>query len=402
MSDYKDLFDTYIAKTNPDPYGFEFESSQGIELRRTDGTTMYDLTSGIAVNNVGHRHPKVLDAIKRQSEKYLHTMVYGEVVQEEQVLYARDLAKGLSHSLQEPAESLKVWFTNSGAEANETALKLAHLYKPEAKGGYIAIEGGFHGRTLGALGVSYRPKYRKPFQSLYTHNYCSFIPPDKEIKLDLNLDWKAVILEVVRGEDGVRPISQWWAQHVREWCTENDVLLIVDEVQTGFGRMGFDFGTYLYPFLKPDIVTLGKAVGGGLPLGAVVARRNLLNIFEEQPFTHLSTFGGNPLSCATGRAAYQVLQDEKLSDNAILREKQFRTELNQTRMEVRGYGLMLGLEFETPEMAEKFVPACWEEDLFVGYVLYDLKTIRMYPPLSITSSEVTVITEKINRVLEKI
>lgn len=392
-------FPSSIAKTNPMPYGFTVIDGSGPYLNTVEHGQMIDLTSGIAVNNCGHSNGRVIQAITEQVEKHSHVMVYGELIQKSQTDYADELTRVLGRKLDGSPALSKIWFTNSGAESTDTALKLAHLARPNRKG-YIAIKGGFHGRSIGSLGVTYREKYRLPFTDLYPENYCTWIEEGEKIPNSLR-NSKALILELIRGEDGVRPCSREFTEYVYDWCCNNDVLLIVDEVQTGFGRTGEMFALDHYPWVKPDMITLGKAMGGGLPLGGVVASSELFDEFEtKHPFTHLSTFGGNPVSCAAGLASYRLIE-ESLCRNARERESQIREIFGVWNeiTDIRGKGLMLGIEFESPELATQFVTTSWEAGLWVGFVLHDERTIRIYPTLDIDDDDVKRISEKVVEVM---
>lgn len=398
-------FPKMIAKTNPMPYGFTVIKAKGSRIKTEEHGWMIDLTSGIAVNNLGHGNRQVQKAVNKQMKKHAHVMVYGELVQETQTQYAEKLINSIGQNvfLTESCES-KIWFASCGASANETALKLAYLNGLESKRkGFIAVEGGFHGRTIGSLGVTYRPKYRKPFEKLYPRGYCEWIAPDEQIPEKLE-NSSAMILEIIRGEDGVRSADYDWLCYVRNWCTTHGVLLIVDEVQTGFARTSSLFATD-DDYIQPDIITMGKAMGGGLPLGGVVASEKLFEQFEtKHPFSHLSTFGGNPVSCAAGMASFDQLSKPKFLHDVYFKGLLVRDIFLDVDLvtEVRGRGLMLGVEFETPEIAISFVEKSWKHGLWVGFVLHDARSVRIYPPLTITLDEIEQIKQKVKAVVKEI
>lgn len=387
-----------LAVTNPNPYDFKVHHGSGSWLflsRGGEADWYVDGASGIAVNNLGHRYSEITEAVSEQISDYAHTMVYGEFDQEQQALYAQELAEEFSSRLRgDPSDPVQVWFTNSGAEANDTALKLAHLYRQHSRKNkpyrsFLSVKGGFHGRSIGSLGVTYRPKYRKPFENLYSDRYCDWISPDKiQEELSDYLGFadapSAFIFELIRGEDGVAPLSPEIVQTIDRVLEKSSTLAIVDEVQTGFGRTGSLFAVDQFNF-KPHIVTLGKAVGGGFPLGACVTRKSIMEMFSRHyPFSHLSTFGGHPVSCAAGRVMLKGVKE--VIDEVpfgLFWQDMWDTLQEIEGLTVTGSGPMIGLHFDTSEAADKFIESAWANFIFVGHVLHDERTVRLYLPLNV-------------------
>jgi acetylornithine/succinyldiaminopimelate/putrescine aminotransferase len=378
----------YLARTNPWPYPFTIKSAHGAYLETKENGSMFDMACGIAVNNLGHNHPKIRKAAKNTVDKYAHTMVYGEFYIEEQMKYASSIANRFSKQIMPNGVGTenRVWFTTSGTEANELAIKLSTL-ATERKG-FIALKGGFHGRSLGSLSITYKPLYREPFAHMLSDGQTEFIEPGQEIPESCK-GRAAFFMELVQGEAGVVPIDPEWAKYVSDWCKENGVLLVIDEVQTGFGRTGTQFVLDQYKDVQPSIVTLGKAAGGGYPLGAVVASKDLFDsITQKNPFTHLSTFGGNPIGCATGLVMMQETSDQKLlegvRDGYVAAYNVFK---DFEHASIRGKGLMLGLELRDGVDIDVVVDNIWKNRVFCGRVLYANNTIRLYSPLNVPFTE---------------
>ena len=379
----------YLARTNPWPYPITIEGANGAYFETKEYGSMFDMACGIAVNNLGHNNMKIRRAVKDITDRYAHTMVYGEFYIEEQMNYAQKLAyrfSGMS-MVNGTGHENRVWFTVAGTEANELAIKLATL--ATGRKGFIALKGGFHGRSLGSLSITYKPLYREPFTHMLSDGQTVFIEPGEEIP-DECKGRAAFFMELVQGEAGVIEMDPTWVAYVSDWCKENGVLLVIDEVQTGFGRTGTQFALDHYTMAKPDIVTLGKAAGGGYPLGAVVASKELFDkITIDNPFAHLSTFGGNPVGCAAGTVVFEETSDKKLLQNVndieVAAKRVFK---DFEPAYVRGKGAMLGLVLSDSIDIDKVVNNIWENRVFCGRVLYASNTIRMYSPLNVPSTEV--------------
>ena len=376
----------YLARTNPWPYDITIQGAKGSYYQTKEFGDMFDMACGIAVNNLGHNNKAIITNVKRTTDKYAHINVYGEMNIKEQLTYAQLLAEGVQTSF--PGYTVsenKVWFCTSGTEANELAMKLATLFT--RKRGFIALEGGFHGRTLGSLSLTHKPAYRAPFTHMVNRELTKWIEPGEEISADY-ASRAALFIELIQGEAGVVEMDKEWVQYVRQWCTDNEVLMVVDEVQTGFGRTGTQFVQTQYD-VAPDIVTLGKALGGGYPLGAVVADALMFkSISEDNPFTHLSTFGGNPVSVAAGTAMFRETRKAKLLNNVKDGEVIAKTVFqNFEYAHIRGRGLMLGLVLDDKIDIDTVVQNIWKMGVFCGRVLYGSNTIRLYPPLNTSQSD---------------
>jgi len=374
-------FLTYICQTSPHPIALEIDHAEGSYLYTKDGKCYLDFISGIGVANIGHRHPKVVEAIKTQVDKYLHVMVYGEYIQEAQV----DLAAKLCSLL--PKALNQVYFTNSGTEANEGALKLAKKFTGRRR--LIAFKGSFHGDTHGSCSVTGREIYRKPFEPLLPG--VTFLPFNQDDSLNgIDEQVAAVIIEPIQGEGGILVPNQDFLSALRARCDAVGALLIFDEAQTGFGRTGRLFAMEHW-HVVPDILTLAKGMGGGMPLGAFVGNRSLMSTFSvDPPLSHVTTFGGHPVSCAAGLASLNVIVDENLSQKAaetgaFIRARLSRLIGERTGVcEVRGKGMMIGLVLSNAEAAAGLVRRTFEKGLILGWTLHTDCVIRVMPPLNVS------------------
>ncbi len=391
-------FFAHLAPTSLSPMGIAIESARGSCLRAVDGREYIDMLAGIGVAAVGHSHPRILAAIEEQARRHLHVMVYGEVIQASQVALAKKLTGLL------PATLDCAYFTNSGAEAVEGALKLAR--KATGRSRLLAFRGGFHGDTLGALSVGGNPLYRAPFEPLL---------PDVGL-LDFNdragldaLDQRvaAVIVEPVQAEAGVILPEAGFLTALRERCTAAGALLIFDEVITGLGRTGRLFA-FEHEGAVPDVLVLAKALGGGLPLGAFVAARSLLRTLAvDPPLGHVTTFGGHPLSCAAGLAALEIITGEALPDRAERAGARLAAALHaclpaELCREIRRRGLLVGMEMSQAPLADRFVAECRQEGLLVGWTLHDDRVVRLCPPLVITDAELDEAVERMQRAAHRV
>lgn len=377
-------FLTYLCQTSPEPLGLEIDHVQGIYLYTRDGRRYIDFISGIGVANIGHGHPKVLAAMQAQMQKHLHVMVYGEYVQEAQVRYAKRLSE-LS-----PVKDGVAFFCNSGAEAIEGALKTARKFT--GRKNYIAFEGGYHGDTYGALSAMSSSSYRRPFEPLLREfQFIPFDDPSMLHRIDENT--AAVLFEPVQGEAGVRVPAPEFLPALRQRCDETGALMIADEVMTGFGRTGKLFACEHWQ-IQPDIVCLAKALGGGLPLGAFIGRREIMQtLSHDPPLAHVTTFGGHPLSCAAGLAALEVLLTEKMVENSarngvrFLHELQLNLQNNKSIKDIRGLGSFFAIEFDSEAATQRFVKNCREAGLIIGWTLHHATIVRAAPPLCMNEQE---------------
>jgi len=377
----RQLFQQHVAQTSPAPVGIEIVYAEGNYLMDATGKKYLDLIGGISVCNIGHRHPAVIEAIKKQADEYLHVMVYGELVQSPQVQYAALLAKHL------PPDLNCVYFTNSGAEATEGALKLARRYTGRTE--IISCNNAYHGNTLGALSVMGDEYWRNAFRPLMPG--VSRYDYNSQALIDGITDQTAcVLIETIQGEAGVVAPQQEWLQQLRAKCTATGTLLIFDEIQCGFGRTGKLWGFEHYNII-PDVVLLGKALGGGMPLGAFVSSNTMMQVFTNNPVLgHITTFGGHPVCCAAGMAGMQALLEEKMIDGVAEKEQLFHTLLQHHDIkEVRSKGLLIAVQLQSPDQVAQTLQRCLARGLFSDWFLFAPDCIRIAPPLTITYGEIT-------------
>lgn len=375
----RQLFQQHVAQTSPAPVGLHITSATGNYLYDADGKSYLDLIGGISVCNVGHRHPAVVDAIKKQADEYLHIMVYGELVQSPQVQYAHLLTQHL------PASLNCAYFTNSGAEATEGAIKLARRFT--GRPGIIACNNSYHGATLGALSVMGDEYWRNAFRPLLPGvRHYDFNSP--ELIDNIGHHTACVIIESIQAEAGVNEPNAQWLQQLRAKCDQTGTQLIIDEIQCGFGRTGKLWGFEHYGIV-PDILLLGKALGGGMPLGAFVSSSEKMNTLTSNPVLgHITTFGGHPVCCAAGMAAMQTLLSEDLLSTVAEKEKLFHSLLIHTAIKaVRSKGLLMAVELESSEKVMDVLNTCLQKGLFSDWFLFAPNCIRIAPPLTITQDE---------------
>jgi len=376
----RELFLLNNAQTTDFPLLLEFERAAGVYMYDSQGRGYIDLISGIGVSNLGHSHPIVIAAIKDQLDKYMHLMVYGEYVQTPQVRFAEKLLSLLPENLQ------SVYFTNSGAEAVEGALKLAKRFTGRAQ--IIAFKNAYHGSTQGALSVMGNEEFKQAYRPLLPG--ISFINFNDLAGLDqITPDTAAVIVETVQGEAGVRVPDRAYMQALRQRCTDTGALLILDEIQAAFGRTGRLFAFEHFD-IKPDILLLAKAMGGGMPLGAFIASHQVMDALKENPILgHITTFGGHPVCCAAGLAALEALLIENLLAKVDEKEKLFRKLLvHPSIRQIRGKGLMLAIEFDSFELNKKIIDRCIGNGVIVDWFLHCSNSMRIAPPLIITAQEI--------------
>ena len=375
MSSLEAQFARHVAWTSDGPLGLLVERAAGPFLYLADGRRIIDFISGIAVSSLGHRHPRVVEAVKAQVDRYLHVMVYGEFIQQPQVEFATLLAAQLPPALQ------VVYFTMSGTEANEGALKLAKKYTGRTK--MIAFEQSYHGDTHGSLSVTGRSLYQDPFRPLLPG--VVFLPFDEvEALAAIDDETACVITEPIQGEGGIRVPAEAWMQALRRRCTETGTLLIFDEVQTGFGRTGTLFAFQGFGVV-PDVMTVAKAMAGGMPLGAFLSSPEIFAAFRrDPPLSHVTTFGGHPVSCAAAQAALRVLLDEDLPARALQIEQRVRATLAHPLIhDLRGRGAMLGMDLVDPPVTKRVVQRCLRHGVLLGWTLHSNTLVRLAPPLTI-------------------
>ncbi|MEO6542304.1 MAG: aspartate aminotransferase family protein [Ferruginibacter sp.] len=387
-----------MAQTSEAPLCLEIVKAEGSRLFDAGGKEYIDLIGGISVCNVGHRHPKVIEAIKKQLDDYMHIMVYGELVQSPQVQYAKMLTEHLPVSLN------SVFFTASGTEATEGAMKLAKRYQDRTQ--IISFKNSYHGSTQGALSVMGSEYWQQAFRPLLPDvlqlNYNSF-----EDLVNITERTACVIAETVQAEAGVLIPQNGWLKALRKKCDETGTLLILDEIQCGFGRNGTLWAFEQFDVV-PDILLLGKALGGGMPLGAFIADKKIMDSFTHDPVLgHINTFGGHPVCCAAGLAAFEVLLDEELIKGIKAKEELFLSLLTKGSdafktsrpLTIRSRGLMMAVEFESFEMNKKIIDQLIVAGIFTDWFLFAANCLRIVPPLTISEEEIKSACKKIIDVL---
>ncbi|HIX55645.1 MAG TPA: aminotransferase class III-fold pyridoxal phosphate-dependent enzyme [Candidatus Sphingobacterium stercoripullorum] len=380
MISNRELFLKNTAQTSTSPRLIEVEKAEGIYLYGPNGEQYMDLVSGFNVSNIGHRHPKVIEAIQTQLEKYLHVTVYGEFVQSPQVTFATELLGQL------PPSFSSVYLTNSGTEAVEGGMKIAKKFTGRRK--IIAATQAYHGSTQGALSLIGDKKYRDAYAPLLPE--IEFIPYNSIKDLEqIDNQTAAIILESIQGEAGVRVPDKAYMQAVRERCTQTGTLLILDEIQTGFGRTGKLFAFEHFDIV-PDIVLLAKGIGGGMPLGAFVAPKEIMDVIKDNPILgHITTFGGHPVSCAAASASLAVILEQRLPQQVAQKEALFREHLKHPKIkEIRGMGLMMCIQLDTFEQVHSVSEYCAKQGLIIDWYLHHETALRLAPPLTISKEEI--------------
>ncbi|PTS91990.1 aspartate aminotransferase family protein [Pedobacter sp. HMWF019] len=394
MISNKQLFLLNNAQTSTSPNLLEIDYAEGIYLYDKQNKSYIDLVSGFAVSNIGHRHPKVIDAIKAQLDKYMHLTVYGEYVQSPMILFAQKLISVLPETLN------NVYFVNSGAEATEGALKLAKRYT--GRSGIISCFNSYHGSTHGALSVMGNEHYKQAYRPLLPN--VQFIHFNEEAELTMITEETAcVIIETVQGEAGIRVPSENYMSKLRNRCTEVGALLILDEIQAAFGRTGQLFAFENFGIV-PDILLLAKALGGGMPIGAFIANKEVMGVLKENPILgHITTFGGHPVSCSAGLASLEVILEEELVKDVNKKGELFRTLLVHPLIkEVRGKGLMLSIQLDSFEQVEKVSTLCRERGVVIDWFLHCETAMRIAPPLIIKEEEIRQVCSVILEVMDLI
>jgi acetylornithine/succinyldiaminopimelate/putrescine aminotransferase len=397
MTQLSDYFRQNLAQTSDAPMGLEISRAEGSWLIASDGRRYLDFIAGIGVSALGHGNREVLDAIAAQARRHLHVMVYGEYVIESQVMLARRLVELLPRPLE------RVYFTNSGAEAIECALKAARKFTGRA--GFVAFDGAYHGDTMGALALCGNRAMREPFGAL--PGPVRHLRFDDESALDkIDASIAAVVVEPVQAEGGVRVPEAGFIRSLREQCDRAGATLIFDEVLTGFGRTGKMFALEHFGVV-PDIIVMAKALGGGLPLGALCSRDEVLGtLSHDPPLGHITTFGGHPLSCAAGLASLNVIVRERLCERgATIGKEIVRRILAMHAPEiaaVRGLGMLIGIEFRDAAIAHRFVAATVAHGVIVNWSLNADNVVRLAPVLTIAPIEVDFGLSAMSKALDEI
>ena len=390
----RQLFLSHVGQTSSTPLALEIVKAEGCTLFGTDGKEYIDLIGGISVCNVGHCHPKVISAIKKQVEDYMHIMVYGELVQSPQVQYATLLTQHL------PASLNSVFFTASGSEATEGAMKLAKRVSNRTQ--IVSFKNSYHGSTQGALSIMGDEYWRNAFRPLLPGmlqlTYNSFEDLEK-----ITTQTACVIAETIQAEAGVIVPQNNWLQALRRQCDKNGVLLVLDEIQCGFGRNGTLWALEQFDVV-PDILLLGKALGGGMPMGAFIADKKLMDALTHKPVLgHINTFGGHPVCCAAGIAAFNVLVDEVLIAGVQQKERLFISLLQHPHIRsVNSRGLMIAVEFKDFDFNKQVIDLLIEQGVFTDWFLFAPNCLRIAPPLIITEKEITLACNRFIDILNKL
>lgn len=380
MLNNRQLFLLNTAQTSNSPRLLEIEKSEGVYLFGPNGEKYLDLVSGFAVSNIGHRHPKVLEAIQKQIDKYLHVTVYGEFIQAPQVELATELLKCL------PKHFESVYFTNSGTEATEGAMKIAKRYTGRSE--IIAAKHAYHGSSQGALSLIGNEEYRIKYGPLLPDIHFIEFNDAQELE-KITEKTAAVIVESIQGEAGVQVPSSSYMQALKSRCEKTGTLLILDEIQTGFGRTGKLFAFENYG-MHPDIILMAKGMGGGMPIGAFISSREIMGVIKDNPMLgHITTFGGHPVSCAAALASLKVIQDENLTDKVEEHSQLFKDSLKHPLIqEVRGMGFMMAIQLDSFERVEKVSQYCAQNGVLIDWFLHCSTALRVAPPLTISREEI--------------
>jgi len=387
----RQLFLDHVGQTSPAPLALEIVKASGSRMWDVNGKEYIDLIGGISVCNVGHCHPKVVAAVQQQAAEYMHIMVYGELVETPQVAYAKKLTEHLPPSLN------SVFFTASGSEATEGAMKLAKRVTGRTQ--IVSFKNSYHGSTQGALSIMGDEYWRNAFRPLLPGilqlQYNSF-----DNLSNVTEHTACVVAETVQAEAGVLVPQNNWLTALRKRCTETGTLLVLDEIQCAFGRNGTLFAFEQFDVV-PDILLLGKALGGGMPLGAFVADKKLMDTLTHNPVLgHINTFGGHPVCCAAGLAAFNVLLEEKLTGIVKEKEKLFLSLLHHPKIKaVRSCGLMLAVEFDSFETNKKIIDELILQGVFTDWFLFASNCLRIVPPLVITDDEIITACTKLKDIL---
>ena len=388
----------HVGQTSPSPMLVEVERAEGSFFYTPEDKRYFDLVAGVSVSNVGHANPEVVKAVQEQVGRYMHVMVYGEMVERPQVEYARRIAELL------PGDLNCVYFVNSGAEAVEVALKLVKRYTGRTE--LISMRRAYHGSTHGAMsmmgtpeGEEWKSEFRPLLPDVKSINFNSF-----EDLQHITPRTAGVLCEVVQGEAGVRLPDVEWLRALRARCTEVGALLIFDEIQTGMGRTGEMFAATKYG-VQPDVVCMAKAFGGGMPLGGVAANKSVLDAFTHNPcLGHITTFGGHPVCCAAGLAALNYLVDNRVVESVEAKGALFeqRLKCHSKVLEIRRSGLLLAVELGRSEYLYRLMEIFKEEGIMSDWFLYCDTAFRISPPLTISEAEIEGCCEIIRRSLDRL
>jgi acetylornithine/succinyldiaminopimelate/putrescine aminotransferase len=387
----RQIFLNHVAQTIDTPLGIEIIRAEGIYLYGPDGETYMDMISGISVSSLGHCHPAVVKAVQDQASKFMHLMVYGEYIYSPQVKLAEALTNILPKSLD------NFYFVNSGTEATEGALKLAKRYTKRTE--IVSCHHAYHGSTAGSLSAMGSEDYKSAFRPLIPgHFHIQFNVEEDLVKITEKT--AAVLIEVVQAESGIIAGNEQFFHKLRQRCTELGVLLIFDEIQTGIGRTGSMFA-FEQIGVVPDILLLGKALGGGMPIAAFIASKGVMQTLSHHPILgHISTFGGNAVTCAAALAVVETLMHSTILSEVESKGQLLESELRKLGFHhIRRKGLMLGIDLGDQETNFAFIKKCVDNGIITDWFLFNTQTMRICPPLTITEAEINLFISKLKILL---
>lgn len=394
MISQRQLFLQHVGQTSPAPMGLEIESAEGIYLIGTDKKKYIDLVAGVSVSNLGHGHPEIIKAVKNQAEKHMHLMVYGEFIQAPQVEYAKLLTDQL------PGNFESVYFVNSGSEANEGAIKLAKRYTERSE--VIAFKRAYHGSTQALLSLMSDKNFSRAFRPLMPDVRLLEFNNEEELS-QITERTACIMVEPIQGEAGIVLPENNFLKKIRKRCDETGTLLIFDEIQTGFGRTGSLFAFQKFNVV-PDIFTIAKGMGGGMPIGGFVSSKKIMDCLTFNPVLgHITTFGGHPVSAAAAMANLKVLLQENLIGSVEEKGQMFIKRLKHRNIEsVSGTGLIYSVGLGSSKKLHEFIQKAIKNGLISDWFLYDDTRFRISPPLTITSDEIKEVADVILRTCDEV
>ena len=390
----REMFFKYLGLPSDQPIGLEITRAEGIYLYDASGKQYIDFVSGISVSNIGHRHPAVLEAIHKQLDHYLHLNVYGEFIQSPQVILAKSLVSFLPENLN------SVYLVNSGSEAIEGAIKLSKRFTGRTE--VVAFTNAYHGSTMGALSILGNEPLKNAFRPLIPDiRFLGFNDPDD---LDnISTRTACIVAETIQAEAGIILPDQEWLLKLRKRCSETGTLLVIDDVQMGFGRTGKLF-SFEHFGIRPDILVLAKAMGGGMPIGAFVSSKEIMSTLTFNPeLGHITTFGGHPVSCAAALASLQVITQDHLLERGESKGKMIQEKIkgHPTIKEIRRKGLALGVEIRDDSTRNNLTRAALNNGLIIDWYLFHPMTFRIAPPLTITDEEIDIACSRMMKSLDE-
>ncbi|MCF0206540.1 MAG: aspartate aminotransferase family protein [Bacteroidales bacterium] len=392
---HRELFLNYLGQTSDSPYMVEIERAKGVYMYGPDNKRYIDLISGVSVSSLGHCNDEVVKAIREQIDSYMHLMVYGEFIQSPQVKLAEYICGML------PERFNNVYFVNSGSEAIEGATKLAKRYTRRHK--MFSFVNAYHGSTQGALSLCGNEDFKRSFYPLLPDVHHLELNNFEQLK-QIDGDTACVVLESIQAEGGVLVPTVEYMRELRSVCTKNGALLILDEIQTGFGRTGKMFA-FQHFGIEPDIICFAKALGGGMPIGAFVSSQKIMSSFKTDPILgHITTFGGHPVSAAAALASVKIINESGIVDSVEQKAERFRQNLINHRLvsEIRGKGLLLAVEIGSFDNVLKFIKKAIDNGIISDWFVFHDSAFRIAPPLTITNDEIDEASELIIKTLNEI